>query len=298
MRDTTALDVRPAHTVETARHGTLNAPAAVRPDRSRLSGATVKRYCDVDAAMQAQAVLVTIHLGPSVVLTQARYGRVHCARISRGEITITGPGEQKEWHHSEPSSALCLWLSPAWEEIAIEDSASFRGPIRILDNFGTRDPQIEQIGYLFLAESESKGLGERIYVDSLGVALSVHLLRRYSTLHGYLAAHDDALPPFKLHRAIEYINEHLAENITLPQIAGVLNMSLFHFARGFKRSTGKTPHQYLMECRIERAKLLLRETDLPITEIAYQTGCATQSHFSVLFHHATSTTPRTYRQRR
>jgi AraC family transcriptional regulator len=83
--------------------------------------------------------------------------------------------------------------------------------------------------------------------------------------------------------------------LTLPLIAGLLDMSPFHFAHVFKHATGVAPHQYVIRRRVERAKQLLAATDLPIADIALAVGCANQSHFSALFHRVTGRTPQAYR---
>ena len=72
-------------------------------------------------------------------------------------------------------------------------------------------------------------------------------------------------------------------------------MSPFHLAHVFKEAMGVAPHQYVVRRRVERAKELLADTDLPIAEIALKVGCASQSHFSALFHRVTGLTPQNYR---
>jgi AraC family transcriptional regulator len=106
------------------------------------------------------------------------------------------------------------------------------------------------------------------------------------------------LPKIKLRYAIEFINDNLGRNISLAEIAANVEMSPFHFARMFKRSMGLAPHQYVLEQRIDRAKTLLSETALSLTEIAYRLGFASQSHFTAVFRRLTSTTPEAYRKHR
>lgn len=102
----------------------------------------------------------------------------------------------------------------------------------------------------------------------------------------------------RLPEALAYIDAHLGERLTLPSIAGTVGSSAYHFAHAFKRSVGIAPHQYVMQRRLDRAKELLENTDLPIAEVALAVGCANQSHFSALFHKATGVTPLSYRQSR
>jgi AraC family transcriptional regulator len=98
-----------------------------------------------------------------------------------------------------------------------------------------------------------------------------------------------------LQRALVFIDTHLDEDLTLPQIAEALGVSPYHFAHAFRRVVGTPPHRYVIHRRIERAKELLDTTDLPLVEIALSVGCAHQSHFSALFHRVTGLTPHSYR---
>ena len=86
-------------------------------------------------------------------------------------------------------------------------------------------------------------------------------------------------------QAIEFINENLdnEETVALTAIAALVQLSYSHFSRAFKQSMGVTPNGYMTELRIERAKKLLSETDLPIADIALRTGFASQSHFHYHF---------------
>ena len=101
-----------------------------------------------------------------------------------------------------------------------------------------------------------------------------------------------------LQQALEFIDAHLGEQLTLVKIAHEARLSPYHFAHIFKRFTGIAPHQYVMRRRLARAKLLLAQTDVPILTIALELGYANQSHFSEVFHRATGVTPLTFRLNR
>ena len=86
------------------------------------------------------------------------------------------------------------------------------------------------------------------------------------------------LPPRALRRVREYIEDHLEETISIEALAGIVGLSMYHFARAFKQSEGLTPHDYLVRCRVRRAQDLLASTDLPLSEIALASGFSDQSH--------------------
>jgi len=103
------------------------------------------------------------------------------------------------------------------------------------------------------------------------------------------------LPLYRLRRATEFIDANLDREIRIDDLARVVGVSRYHFQRQFKQSTGVTPHQFIVRSRIERAKALLTDSDLPIVNVAQQSGFADQSHFTTLFRRSTSMTPKTYR---
>lgn len=105
-----------------------------------------------------------------------------------------------------------------------------------------------------------------------------------------------ALSPHKLQQIIEFIDNHLDQSIPLTTLADLAALNYDYFIRCFKRATSKTPHQFLLDQRIARAKLLLRTTTLPLTEIALRCGFNSQPHLTTQFRLSTSITPRQFRQ--
>jgi len=103
------------------------------------------------------------------------------------------------------------------------------------------------------------------------------------------------LPGCRLRRVIEYIQQNLDKGLPLAELAGVVYMSPYHFARLFKRSTGMPPHRFVIRQRIDRARASLATPDLPIAEISRMVGFRTASHFSTVFRRVTGVTPGGYR---
>ena len=99
----------------------------------------------------------------------------------------------------------------------------------------------------------------------------------------------------KLEKVLGYIEEKLAEPVGVRELAAQVHMSPFHFARRFKQAVGTPPHAYITHVRIERAKRLLDETNLPLLEVATRVGYRTQAHFTGVFHRYVGTTPRAFR---
>lgn len=165
--------------------------------------------------------------------------------------------------------------------------------IELIPQFQIRDPLIQHMGLALKAELETGGADSKLYAESMATALCAHLLRRYCSRKTEFD-YTGGLPKYKLRQAIDYINEHL-DRLTLAEIAAAVQMSPHYFAGLFKQSTGLTPHQYAIKCRIEKAKQLLQQRELSIVEICHQVGFQSQSHFTRVFREHTATTPKAYR---
>lgn len=125
---------------------------------------------------------------------------------------------------------------------------------------------------------------------------SSKFLRRDAKTSGAHAESVATLTPRKLQEVSRFITDHLEKNITVAELADSIGLSQNYFLRSFKRSTGKTPHQFLLEQRVARAAELLKKTALPLSEIALRCGFSNQSHLTVQFRLRNGMTPRAFRQ--
>jgi AraC family transcriptional regulator len=193
----------------------------------------------------------------------------------------------------QPTECLHMALSPDLLNRVAADSC-LSSNIELDYRVMFSDPTILHIGHLLKNEIHSGGLAGSLYTESLANILAVHLLRKYSGLEkSHL--NDGSLDTFKLNQIKEFIESQLAEGPTLADMAAVVQMSPFHFARAFKSATGQPPHRYLTTRRMERAKILLAVTRLPVAEVAHRVGFANQSHFTAQFRKATGFSPKGYR---
>ena len=187
-----------------------------------------------------------------------------------------------------------FYLEPAFiSQIAYESINPDK--VELLLELKKADRLLHQIGLALTADLELDG-GNGFYADSLATALSARLLKHYATRKHVFRSYDDGLPKDMLKVAIEYINAHLGKKLSLADMAAKLHISQYHFCRLFKQSTGMSPHGYLMQQRIERAKQLLRRPEKTVTRIAADCGFANHSHFAKYFRRYTGVSPSEFRK--
>ena len=167
-----------------------------------------------------------------------------------------------------------------------------------LPEFKMRDGQLEAIATMLQTELHQEQSSGALYVDSLANILAVHLLRHHATTRSQVPSYEGGLAPHQLGRIVDYIDAYLDRDIKLADLAEAIGMSQFHFGRLFKQSIGISPHKYLLQQRVERAKQLLKQTKKPIVEIAFDCGFNSHSHLGKQFRQLTGTTPKAYRTSR
>lgn len=214
---------------------------------------------------------------------------------SAGNMCITPSGQAMGAVWGKTLDNLGILLEPDFAvKTAIENR--FSGNFEFSEIYKNKDALIQQIGLTLLEEANSESPAGRLYADSLIQTLTLHLLKNYTSAGSVQENIHGGLSGYKLRRVKEFINANLEDDLSLAEIAEVADLSQYHFARSFRKTTGQTPQQYLMQQRIERAKELLAKNDLPIVEISLQTGFKNQSHFTTLFRKFTKLTPKLWRE--
>lgn len=223
---------------------------------------------------------------------------VECAtqsgrRLSRpGSLTIIPPATSSIWHvdggvhsYSVHLAKSCLGglLGPALD----------RAHSRLQFHCGVPDALLWQLVGALAGELWSPTEIGPLYAESLADSIGLHIARSASA--ATFDAPYDRLKRMALQRVLDTIESHLEAGLSLQQLADEMGISRAHFATSFRQSIGISPHRYLTQRRIARAKSLLMETLQPLCDVALNCGFASQSHFTAQFRRATGHTPARFR---
>lgn len=247
-----------------------------------------------DGSTDARHV-VAIHGSPGPVeLSEYEPGGMNNGIARPGDIQIIPSGERAHCEWRQSLSFMKLEILPSkLEEVAAASGFGRSANLRLERRFLVQDPKLLQLSRWMLEELRSGGASGRLYWDSLSNLAAVHLLQHYTT-SSQACLKPKPLTSAQVSRAIEFMHEHLEQDMTLEQLASAANVSLSHLVRLFKRHTGWTPHQYLIRLRVERAKLWIRCGQRSLKEIAAELGFSDQSHFTRMFKKYTGLTPMQY----
>lgn len=196
------------------------------------------------------------------------------------------------------TQVLRVQLAPAFLIESATRLKLFRtGSMLLFKHANTDDPRLAATLQAMQRELTEAASGWRDVLRSLLDQLTVYLLRSHLNLQRAeeLELSRVGIVDRRLRRAMEFMYDHCGREISLAEIAAAAFLSEFHFARLFKKITHTTPHAYLAALRMERARRLLTETDLAITEVGAQVGYQSQSHFTKIFRETTGLTPHAFR---
>ncbi len=199
--------------------------------------------------------------------------------------------------------ALRFFLGGRPIEIVVSDPSLLKAVREEEARLGTqaRDTALAGVAREAVAESLTRALAavahDDISRDQIVSALAVRALA-LCRIHGArpVAEKKALLPKWRLKRVVDYVDAHLSRRLTLADMAEVAGLTRIYFAAQFRRTTGISPHGYLLRRRIERAQELMRDPSQPLVQIALSVGFSTQPHFTTVFKRLVGQTPYRWRQ--
>jgi transcriptional regulator GlxA family with amidase domain len=154
---------------------------------------------------------------------------------------------------------------------------------------------ISMLTHLFLEELRYRQSGYKYMAESLSLLIAGNLIRQIkhnlpSKPHNILKSNEE-----NIKKVIDYMNENYTAGVSCAEMANLIKMDKFGFIRSFKAQTSKTPYEYLLDLKIEKAKKMLKASEYSITEISMLCGFSSHSHFTSTFKKKAGISPTEYR---
>jgi AraC family transcriptional regulator len=239
-------------------------------------------------------VIITYYGQPQEILWRTD-GKRLLSTTRSGSITIIPQGRDGDWDIAGPIGVSHVFLPDDRLRASAEQLGHGNG-VELLSRVGFDDPVASRLMEMLGREADLSDPSARLFLEQATDLLCTQLLRSHSS-HAALSAPSTrrGLPTWQVKKVTTYMSERLGAPIGLDDLAAVAGLSRFHFCTAFRQATGSTPHEWLVRLRIERARKLLGDPALSITEIALAVGYETPSSFAAAFRKVTGVTPTHFR---
>lgn len=289
---------RPDGAAEMAR--ILDEPPVLRPGVLRSDTRLTQRWAHGGLKyehMQGVAghIAVACHRGEHPISWRVENKR-YTSRTSRSAFTLIPEGHDGYWDIGGPVVVSHVYLTPGRLQ-ACADEIAGGARVELLVRVAFEDPTAASLLEILSREAVQENASARLFVEQAIDLLCTRLVLGHSS-HQALSAPPTrrGLADWQVKRVTGYMRENLARPIGLDDLAGLVNLSRFHFCTAFRRATGRTPHQWLTAQRIERACELLADPAASVTDIALSVGYETPSAFAASFRKIMGMSPSRFRR--
>lgn len=252
-----------------------------------------------------EQTLVCVHSRGPAKLACRRDGRRYAGTSVHGDIDIIPAHTPMRWQMFDQNDNTLVLSLPQSLLSSIAADFDLDGRIEIRNRFQIRDTELTTLGWSIKRELELGCPSGRPYLDGLTLAVASRVVARHSSVETFAAriarsefrADATGLDGRRLKQVLSFIEEQLAEDLSLAQIAAAAGLSVSRLKTLFRASTGLPVHQYIIQRRVERAKDLLRRDHLSLADVAAASGFAHQSHMARHIRRAMGLAPRALRRR-
>ena len=221
---------------------------------------------------------VSMQIGRPLLVTSRCNGETLRRLQVPGDVKIVPPGVPRIWETETATTKLSMYLSPSLIFSAAQAMDVDPDRVAVAPQLHVRDPQIEHIGWAVKAELETPDFCDRLYGDSLGLALAAQLLRKYAPSISQPSGL--RLSRRRLARVFDYVATNLGSDLSLAELAKQAGMSPSHFKAIFKQTVGVPVHQYVIRQRVQYAADLLQKGSPSLADVALAAGFSSQSHMA------------------
>ena len=197
----------------------------------------------------------------------------------------------------KPMHSLLLYLpQTALDALADDANVPRVAELRYVPGIGVLDETVKNLGLSLLPALQAPEQVSRLFMDHLTLAMAAHVAQTYGGMQPYSRPIQGGLAPWQEKRSKDMLAGDITGATPLHDIARACGLSVSHFSRAFRRSTGFSPHAWLLQMRVEAAKAMLRRREAPLSSIALTCGFADQSHFTRVFTRRVGLSPGAWRK--
>jgi AraC family transcriptional regulator len=219
--------------------------------------------------------------------------------LHAGGVVFHDLRQSPQFFFHDPLDSVNYFLRQKTLDIIAEDAGAPRiCDLQFIPGLGVMDHVVAELTRLLLPAFDTPDRVSLLYADYVSLALGSHVARAYGGMKGVVALRQGGLAAWQERRAKELISANLEGKLSTRDLARECSLSVGHFARAFRRSTDLSPHQWLVWCRVEKARGLLRDSGLSLAEIARACGFADQSHFTRAYTRLRGISPGAWRRQR
>ena len=217
--------------------------------------------------------------------------------LHAGGVVFHDLRRSPRFYFNGPLNSVNYFLERKTLDMIADDAGASRIPeLKFTPGVGVMDRVVQQLTRLILPAFDHPDHVSELFADHISLALGSHIARTYGGMRSVVAPRQGGLAAWQERRAKELMSANLRGNVSSTDLATESLLSAGHFARAFRHSTGLSPHQWLIQCRIEMADALLREGKLSLAEIARACGFADQSHFTKAYARRRGISPGAWRR--
>jgi AraC family transcriptional regulator len=251
--------------------------------------------CTQIAYTPADMIVMRIFMGPCALSVRLGAQWVSCGEVGEGcfHMSPAQQGVRTEWRATR--EALILYVPVRfWREHVASDLPAAMPSHEVGTCFDALLLQLAKMLFSAALDAHDPAFARHL-VDAIVARVGVLFAQRAAPV---TAMARNVLPRWRLQRVVRYVQEHVSDTISLADMAAAAGISAMHFAAQFRAATGLRPHHYLLQCRIQQAKVLLMDTTRSLIDIAISVGFRTQAHFTTVFKNFEYTTPMQWRRNR
>ncbi len=229
--------------------------------------------------------------------TRRHLGERSIGKGHPGAVCVMPAGVVSEWSIEAPFRFMHLYFDRTeFDRHIIESCDVDPANVELHDLTFISDPVIERLFRDIILPLDWNSASDKMSLSHAGQLLIQHLLRNYTNRKLEPSPSRGGLSPFVLKKVRDFVEASLEQGIMVEDLAGIAELSPFHFTRMFQQSIGLSPHQYVLSRRIAKAKELLGERDPSLANVAQECGFSSQSHLTTRFRRATGMTPNSFRR--